>query len=215
MVQRFGEPDPSFWEYVLGRHAKAEHNIVGDKATFAGGRIDSELSNEGKEEIKDIIEKIITDGGCDLIVCSTMKRSQETAEIVAQGIEEQLDRRPEVKIIQDLQEIDVGNFTGNTTDWAREHYSEAADNFYNGEVAKWDFPEGENYETISQRVRSVIAQLREIAEPGQKVVIIGHGMFNRVFLSIIFPEKEELWRPTAYPHDRLIAFQVPNEISVQ
>lgn len=215
MVQRFAESDSSLSEYVLGRHARAEHNVREGTATFAGGRVDSELTEEGIAEIDSVIEKIVADSGCDIIVCSTMKRSDQTAKIIADGIEEKLGERPKVKTIDDLQEIDVGEFTGNTGKWAIENYPDEANEFYHGDIHKWRFPGGESYSDATLRVQSVLKQLAEIAKPGEKVIIIGHGMFDRVFLSLIFPDRQELWQPTDFPHDRLIAFNPPGEIIVK
>ena len=215
MVQRFGQPDPSAAEHVLGRHARAEHNVFNGKATFAGGRVDSELTEDGIEAIALVVDKIVADGGCDVIACSTMKRSMQTAEIIAAGLKEQLGNELEVVTIEDLEEVDVGKFTEHTGKWSEQNYPEEANEFYWGDIHKWSFPGGENYQSLSMRVVSVLNQLRKLSQAGQKVVIIGHGMFNRVILSHIFPDRPELWQPIDWPHDRLIAFQLPDEIIVE
>ena len=215
MVQRFGEIDPSYAEYILGRHARAEHNVVDGIATFAGGRVDSKLTERGISEIETVVEKIAKDGGCEILAHSWMARSRQTAEIIAEHLERLMEKSPAVVELKDLQEVDVGEFTGHTGAWAKANYPEEANEFYHGDIQKWRFPGGENYQDLVIRVYSVIKQLREITQPKQKVVIIGHGMFDRAFLSVVMPDRKDIWGPIDIPHDLLIAFQAPDKIIVE
>ena len=215
MVKRFFETDPSFAEYLIGRHARAEHNVVDGVATFAGSRVDSQLTERGIAEIEPLAEKIIADGGCDIVACSQMLRSRQTAEVLAGMLEKKLQKRPHIVELEDLQEVDVGEFTGHAGAWAKENYPEEASKFYRGDIHEWRFPGGEKYADLVNRTHSVLKQLIKIAHAGEKVIIIGHGMFDRVFLSVIMPDREDIWGTIDIPHDILIAFQAPGKIEVR
>jgi len=212
MIQRFDKPNLSQPEYLLCRHAKAKHNIRGEKAVFAGGLVDSELAEDGKKEIDNVVKDIVSDGGCNAIICSIMKRSQQTAEIIADELEKKLGIRPLIKVIKNLQEINVGNFTNRTIEYVNKNYPKAAKAFNNGDIINWDFPKGESYKDVTNRCYSVIHQLSKLAKSDQRVVIIGHGMFNRIFLNIIFPARRELWQPAVYPFNKIVAFQIPRAL---
>lgn len=193
---------------ILARHAKSKHNIYSDKTVFAGGETNSELSDEGKEEAKKLAHDIIKIGGCDIILCSALKRSRDTAEIIAREIESIADKSPTIKIIDSLHEISAGLFTGKTRSYALERYPRQATDFYEGNVKKWDFPQGENYAQVLKRAKDTFSIAQKYALSGQRILLIGHGMFNRVLLNFIYPEKKELWQPTAYPHDRLVKLEI-------
>ncbi|TSC93275.1 MAG: hypothetical protein Athens101428_719, partial [Candidatus Berkelbacteria bacterium Athens1014_28] len=135
-------------EYWLLRHGKAPHNKPDEIATFAGGRIDNPLSEEGETETELLAEKIVLETDFDLIVASHMTRSKQTGEIIAQKMKELKNKKVEVVEIDDLQEVDVGDFTGHTEIEAKEMNPQVAEAFYSGEVEKWDFPSGENHQML-------------------------------------------------------------------
>jgi probable phosphoglycerate mutase len=197
--------DPEYW---LLRHGKAPHNKPDEIATFGGGRIDNELTDEGVVETEVLAEKICRKTDFDLIICSRMKRSHQTAEIIAIKTKEIKNQEIPIVEIEDLQEVDVGDFTGHTEDEARNMNSKAAEAFYSGEVEKWDFPAGEDYQSIQTRIEHVISQIKELASGKTRVLIVGHGMFNRTLNQYLAIDQEELWRPRSYPHDQIIVFNL-------
>lgn len=193
---------------LLARHAESEHNIYTKDAVFAGNETDSELSEEGKKGAEKLSREIIEIGGCDIILCSPLKRSRDTAEIIARKIDLTIGKTPIIKRAGNLREISAGLFTGKTRSYVLKHYPQQATDFYDGNIEKWDFPQGENYAQVLKRAKDVLSAAQKYALSGQRVLLVGHGMFNRVLLSFIYPDKKELWQPTAYPHDRLIKLKI-------
>jgi len=204
-VEEIDRENTEFW---LLRHGKAPHNKPDEVATFGGGRIDNKLTNEGIADTEILAEKICTEADFDLIVCSRMRRSHQTAEIIAEkakGIKHQ-----EIPIveIEDLQEVDVGDFTGHTEKESKNIDPKAAEAFYSGEVEKWNFPGGENQQNIQTRIEHVIAQIKELSAGKTRVLLVGHGMFNRAINHYLAKDQEDLWRQRAYPHDQIIVFKL-------
>ena len=195
--------DTEFW---LLRHGKSPHNKPDEIATFAGGRVDNPLSNEGRSETSVLAEKIAENNEIDLIITSHMKRSKETGGIIATFFKELKGKKIPVVEIDNLQEVDVGDFTNLTEKQARDKDPQAANAFYSGEIECWDFPRGENYQDLVGRVKSVINQIRTIAIGKKRVLVIGHGMFNRAFNHQLFNDRTDLWKPRSYPHDQIVIF---------
>lgn len=194
--------------YLL-RHGKALHNKPDEVATFGGGQIDNELTKTGELETAKFAEDLFREsGGIDGIFCSGMKRSRQTAEILSRRLEELNGDKVKIVVLNDLEEINVGDFTGRTEAESREIDHIAAEAFYDGKITDLNFPNGEDYEKLKKRVGSVTEQLKRVAcqKPAGNFAVVGHGMFNRVILHELFYDKTDLWRQRKYPHDRVIVF---------
>ena len=194
--------------YWLLRHGKAPHNKSVEIATFAGGQIDNPLSDEGILKTKELAEEIVAGRDFDLIIVSRMLRSKQTGETIAKKVLEINNKKIPVVEIENLQEVDVGDFTGHTETEARKMDPKAAEAFYSGEVEQWDFPGGENYQDLQARIEHIVAQIKELSTGKTRVLIVGHGMFNRAINYYLAKDQEELWRPRAYPHDQIIVFNL-------
>lgn len=203
-------PEGKVW---LARHAKAPHNIYDDRATFAGSRVNPEITEQGREQSRELAEEIYQEGGCDLIYCSQMIRSKQTAEEIAKKLKELCGREIDIFELDDLEEVDVGDFTNHTEQEAREMDPAAATAFYEGQVERWSFPDGEKYEDMQKRAESVKKQIKEKTPEEARALVVGHGMFNRVLMHEYFPKREDLWQPRSVPHDRVISFNLPEEIT--
>jgi len=193
---------------ILARHAESKHNIYTKDAVFAGGETDSKLSEEGEKRAEKLSREIIEIGGCDIILCSPLKRSRDTAEIIGREIESLTGKSPTIETVDELREISTGLFTGKTRSYVLKHYPRQAASFYDGNIKKWNFPKGENYQKVSERARYVLLEAQRYVESGKSVLLIGHGMFNRILLHLVYPDKKELWQPTTYPHARLIKLKI-------
>jgi broad specificity phosphatase PhoE len=186
-------------ELLLARHGKAEHNVA--MGGFAGGRIDTNLSSIGIEETKFLAKEILEDGGCDIIFCSQLKRSKQTAEILAKEFE-RAGKKVGIQEIDGLEEVDVGEFTGKFQSDVEKLYLKEAKPFYEGQMDKLDFPGGENFDDVKKRLEKVLIKAEE--SDYKKILLVGHAIFSRIVLSIWYPDKPELWKPVAYPHDRIV-----------
>ncbi|MFA7254083.1 MAG: histidine phosphatase family protein [Patescibacteria group bacterium] len=193
----------------LGRHGKAPHNRGDADATFGGGRLDNNLTQQGVDATNILANEIYKHCGVDIILCSKMKRSHQTAEIIANKLGELGHDVPIIEI-DDLQEVDVGDFTECTEREARKINFHAAEAFYQGKIDGWDFPNGENYKDLSLRVSSVIVQILELTKKYNNIFVVGHGMFNRVICFELFPDRDDLWKDRTYPHDRVIMLDLEN-----
>lgn len=201
----------SKYQIIFARHAKAKHNVYNGKDTFAGQRIDTDLTEEGKREARELARKILDNFHPDLIFHSKLARSRQTAEIIADEISKITAKRPFVKKIDSLEETDVGNFTGIGKTEALVRDKKAAEAFYRNDVKDFNFPNGENYASLQHRVKLLISNLNSSIKSGQKAVVVGHGMFNRIIFHELFKNKEELWNTLNHPHDLLVKLEGPLE----
>lgn len=180
---------------IVTRHGKAAHNLgKEDKHTFAGSSIDNELAKEGISNAHFLAEKIIKRGCCDLIVRSPLLRSKQTAEIIQNDILEKLRKKIRIEKLPELVEIDIGDFAGHTEEEVKKIYPEVAKNFYDGNIKKWNFPNGENYKQISSRVDAAMRKIISLTPPNGTVVIAGHGMINRVLFYKFDNRNKKLWQ---------------------
>jgi broad specificity phosphatase PhoE len=193
-------------EYWLLRHGKTPHNKPDEEATFAGGKVDDQLSDEGKIESKNLAEEIVEKCVVDLIATSHMSRSKETGKIIASKYKELKNKNIPIVEIDDLHEVDVGDFTGHTEKEAREMDSKAAEAFYSGNIEKWNFPGGEDYVHLVKRIKNVVNQMKKLSKGNVRILVIGHGMFNRMINYYLAKDQEDLWRSRSYPHDQVVIY---------
>lgn len=193
--------------YILFRHGKAKHNLGSEqKHTFAGSKIDLELEGEGIEDAYKIA-KYLLNIDCDTIISSQLKRSFQTAEII-KGEFVKNNRVIKHLVIDLLKEIDIGDFANKTQEEVLAQYPEEANNFYEGNILKWHFPNGESYSDIKSRIKIILDKLVEVKSKQQFIPIIGHSMLNRVMMfELKMPE--DYWKPRTYPHDKIIEFNLP------
>lgn len=192
---------------IVLRHGKASHNFGSEKEhTFAGSKIDDELIERGIENAEFLAGKIKSCGGADVIIDSFLKRSKQTAKI----IQSKLDRVP-IFTINELAEINIGDFAGHTEEEVRKLYPEAAKDFYDGNVEKWQFPNGENFNDVSERLDIALEKIRNLTPNKKKIVISGHSMINRVLFYKLIPGQKNLWKERFYPHDRIVEIELKKE----
>lgn len=194
-------------EIWLLRHARAPHNRYDGKATFAGARIDNSLTSQGKTQTKKLAQALIEYGPFEKILVSFMKRSRETAQIIKM-IFETNGRHIPIQEISNFGEIDVGEFTEKTKSESESYNPAAASKFYKGQLKNLAFPGGETYHDLLVRARQVFRQLKDQTGPGQKIIVVGHGMFNRLLLHELYPDQKKLWQPRRYPHDRVVVIPI-------
>lgn len=195
------DTDKSF-SGMLVRHGRAAHNIA-EVPIFVGNKIDSELTEDGRLDAIKVAEQIAESGGCDLIVYGSLIRSQETAEIIQGKLKDLTSQEISLAKIDKIHELDCGDFTGKTREEVESLYPEVLKTLYEGGIEDLNFPNGENYDTISLRIEEVIADLMQKVNDGDRVVIVGHSGFNKFLLHRLFPDQPELWE-NDQPHDSII-----------
>ena len=91
---------------------------TGDTEDRYGGAYDDELTDEGKAQAQELAEKL-SDSGIQILFCSSLKRAQQTAEILKAKL------GCEINTIHDLRERDKnGILTGMTKSEAKIKYPE-------------------------------------------------------------------------------------------
>jgi broad specificity phosphatase PhoE len=157
---------------LLIRHAEVEPRY---QQVF-GGRIDMDLSPRGHEQAR-MLAQYLSGRKIDALYASPMKRVQQTlAPLLANGA-------PQPVVIEDLREVDVGDWTGFGWDAVREKFG----------VSAWDWlrqlefdaiPNAESGEVLRARVEPCLRRIVR-DHPGQDVAILCHGGVIRMMLAIL------------------------------
>ncbi len=136
------------------------------------GRSDVPLSSAGIRQAELRAEQWMN-APFEHIVCSTLKRSRQTAEIIAEK------SRCPVTVEPDLCEIGLGRWEGLASQEIRERYEKDwEERGKNMEHARP--PGGESFADLASRVIPVFQAVIDRTELG--VLIVGHGGVNRVIL---------------------------------
>jgi len=160
---------------LLIRHAQTEKN----KAGIMQSHNDSEITNEGFEQIKKIISRLKKEK-IDAIFCSSLGRAVKTAKEIA--------RLKKLKLTVDdrLKELNAGDFSTLPTKemlrrWA-EYYETKQREGIKRELIRP--PNGENSFDHLKRIKSFLRDL--IKDYNNKtVVIVGHSGTNKVIIGAL------------------------------
>ena len=210
-----GEPaaasQPSDWmaeqgpvtRFILVRHGQTAMSVAKQYSGYA----DPELTEFGRKQALAAAQALV-DTPVDAIVCSPLKRCQQTAQAIARSV------RPagadkdalEVETVEGLIEVDFGLWEGKT--FAEAH---AADGELHGqwlEDASVACPGGESLQQVHRRVRKTRQELQE-KYAGKTVVVVSHVnpiksfirqsldagpvTFNRLFLDLASISIAEFW----------------------
>ena len=158
--------NPPGTELTILRHAETEFNHKG----IWIGTTDVPLNETGRQKAEKYAGTITTK--YDLIICSPLKRTRETADIIA--------KKHNIEVITDknLQERYWGVLEGITYVQFAEKYPEAARK--NTEDYQPDLPEAETIEQVEARVAKVIETIKAKYE-GKRILIVTHAGIIRVF----------------------------------
>jgi broad specificity phosphatase PhoE len=170
---------------LLIRHAEVEARYQG----VFGGRIDMELSPRGHEQAA-ALAKYLHSRPLSAIYASPMKRVQQTlAPLLVNGT-------PKPIILQDLREVDFGDWTG--LPWEEVHAKFGISAFAWLEQLECDgIANAESAETLQERVEPCLRQI--LADhSGQQVAVVCHGGIIRMLLGILL----------RWPLARMVAFEI-------
>ena len=176
---------PSSTRLLLIRHAEVEARYQG----VFGGRIDMELSPRGHEQAA-ALAKYLHSRPLSAIYASPMKRVQQTlAPLLVNGT-------PKPIILQDLREVDFGDWTG--LPWEEVHAKFGISAFAWLEQLECDgIANAESAETLQERVEPCLRQI--LADhSGQQVAVVCHGGIIRMLLGILL----------RWPLARMVAFEI-------
>lgn len=147
---------------ILVRHGETDWNRTGRWQ----GHADKPLNQTGRTQARRLADELAAED-VTAVYASDLSRARETAEIVAArlGADVELDPR--------LREVDVGSWSGLTTDEIRERAPAEIARWHNGDPTH-RFGSGETYTEMGERV---VAALEEIAarHPDERIVVVLHG----------------------------------------
>ncbi len=146
---------------LLVRHALPEG---APKGTFLG-RTDVPVSLEGQrqaEALRPLLKRFAPDTCC----CSPLLRARQTAEILLAKT------KIEVRMDDDLQEIDFGQWEGRTFEEVASENARAVKSWANFDHA-FSFPEGESLGGFLARMRRTVRRLAD--DSADTVLVVTHG----------------------------------------
>jgi broad specificity phosphatase PhoE len=163
-------------QIIVIRHARTEFN----KKELINGTFDEPLSEEGLQQIDDIIRSLSSYTFTD-IYASTLKRSIQTAAPIAKARNIPLQKDPRIT------EVDLGSFTGKGWDSTIPYFGLNSSGLLS--TCEYDFTPfgGESSGQTNARVQSFINDLRK--NPSATPLIVTHGGILRWFHYLCTGEK--------------------------
>jgi broad specificity phosphatase PhoE len=160
------------WLYLIRHAATANNQAVPPR--LQGRRTDPPLSDEGLEQARRTA-RALAGRPIDAVFASPLVRARQTAEAIAEphGLP--------VQTVEDLTEIDVGQWEGLAWNEVERDYPEAYRLFMT-DASIHGYLGGENLSVVQARV--VPAFERLMAENvGRTIVAVAHNVVNRVYLA--------------------------------
>ncbi|MGB0588951.1 MAG: histidine phosphatase family protein [Myxococcota bacterium] len=156
-------------ELYLVRHGLTAWN----RRRVCQGQTDVPLADEGRAQAVALAERLASTG-FDAAWSSDLSRARETAEIVLQG------RDLELNISEDLREMSFGQWEGQDLGALFERMPEERARWQD-EPQSWRPPEGECLGEVQARMCGRLDELRA-AHAGQRVLVLSHGFAILTYL---------------------------------
>lgn len=190
------EEERAMQKIYLIRHGQTDFNVEGKIA----GQIETDLTETGKQQVLDCAVKLKKDNiKFDVILCSTLKRAKDTAQIIAHEI------CSPIVYDADLKEFSNGIFEGVKINDLRKMifnpaYRTAGFEFHNGDdlyaaYSSFDprydalcYPEGETKQQACDRFMSAIERYLKAYPYAQNIGVVAHGAVIRFMLLRVCPE---------------------------
>jgi broad specificity phosphatase PhoE len=169
----FPSPRPdTCWLYLL-RHGATENNRA-DPPRLQGRGTDPALSDEGFEQARQTA-RFLASAPLDVVYSSPLLRARQTAEAIAEphGLG--------VQIVDDLTEVDVGDWEGRSWSEIQRTDPEAYQAFMTDATVN-PYLGGENLQTVLDRAVPAFQRLMETGV-GRLIVALAHNVVNRTYLA--------------------------------
>ncbi len=153
----------------LVRHGQSEANLQG---RFAG-QLDSPLSELGRAQAREAAERL-ADAGLDVAYASPLKRARGTAEAICAALE------LELHVTEGLMEMCFGPWQGRPIDEAEREWPEEFAN-YRRAPSQFALAGAETFHDLQRRVVHAVHAIAR-RHPGQRVLIVSHGVATKVLL---------------------------------
>ena len=175
-------------EFILVRHGKTEYN---ERRQYCGA-LDPDLSDLGRQELEHSDAKpFLREHAPDMVFCSPMKRTLQTAALLLDGKEVPLVAVPE------LREIDFGDFEGRSYEDLKDDpaYRAWLDTNCEGPIPGGDFPDVFR-DDVAVCFESLLETCR--TERVERALVVSHGGVLGTILER-FAEPEKHWYEYNFP----------------
>ncbi|MBQ8082746.1 MAG: histidine phosphatase family protein [Clostridia bacterium] len=175
-------------EFILVRHGKTEYN---ERRQYCGA-LDPDLSDLGRQELERSDTKaFLAEHAPDMVFCSPMQRTLQTAAILLDGKDVPLVAVPE------LREIDFGVFEGRSFEDMKDdpEYTAWLDTNCEGPIPGGDFPDVFR-DDVAVCFESLLETCR--TERVERALIVSHGGVLGTILER-FAEPEKHWYEYNFP----------------
>jgi len=167
-----GVTDNDKVELTLARHGQTDKNKEGIEQ---GSEIDAPLNATGKKQAKDAAKKLAKQK-FDIVLSSDLKRSAETASILAKELGLEYGGSFEI-----FRERSMGECSGMQSKEIAKKIAPKGMEHVDPSMLNFSPKDGESFEQFSTRAKKARDwTLSEYA--GKRVLLVAHGGFNRVFL---------------------------------
>ena len=175
-------------EFILVRHGKTEYN---ERRQYCGA-LDPDLSDLGRQELEhSAIKTYLEERTPDMVFCSPMQRTLQTAAILLD------DRDVPLVAVPELREIDFGDFVGRSYEDLKDDpaYRAWLDTNCEGPIPGGDFPESFR-DDVEVCFESLLETCR--TERVERALIVSHGGVLGTILER-FAEPEKHWYEYHFP----------------
>lgn len=175
-------------EFILVRHGKTEYN---ERRQYCGA-LDPDLSDLGRQELEgSAIRAYLEEHTPDMVFCSPMQRTLQTAAILLDGRDVPLVAVPE------LREIDFGDFEGRSYEDMKDDpaYTAWLDTNCEGPIPGGDFPDAFR-DDVEVCFESLLETCR--TERVERALVVSHGGVLGTILER-FAEPEKHWYEYHFP----------------
>jgi alpha-ribazole phosphatase len=139
------------------------------------GSLDVGLSEKGRAQMQQVAEYLKPES-IAAIYTSPRSRAQESAAVLAAA------RPCPIEMLEDLSEIDFGDFEGMTYNEIATRYPDLYRQWME-KPTEIRFPNGESFAEMRTRVLRAFETIR-LTREGQTVAIVSHGGVNRILLAV-------------------------------
>lgn len=175
-------------EFILVRHGKTEYN---ERRQYCGA-LDPDLSDLGRQELeRSDIKAYLDEHMPDMVFCSPMLRTLQTAAILLDG------RDVPLMAVPELREIDFGDFEGRSYEDLKDDpvYAAWLDTNCEGPIPGGDFPDAFR-DDVEVCFESLLETCR--TERVERALVVSHGGVLGTILER-FAEPEKHWYEYHFP----------------
>jgi alpha-ribazole phosphatase/probable phosphoglycerate mutase len=164
----------------LVRHAESTWN----RQKKIQGQRDPRLSPYGKKEAK-LLAKRFKDLDFEAAYSSPLKRAQETARAI-------LGKRAELQCIEELTEINLGEWEGRTLNQIRRKFGDGFDRWAVSPT-KVKVPAGEDYRKFRRRVQGAMRGIERRHKEGNVLVVCHGGVISTYATTLLKLPPDDVW----------------------